>query len=144
MGAQTTSLRGTWTSPPFERSLLISGGRAKGETTGNTSDSAELLSSLMGSIRNCFLSTFSLTKPFTNYLRLHPSEIMANDLSETAEAFLWIGFAIMFSSFTIFYAMLRTTAPGKRLFHVYTCSIVGFASTAYLWMALGTYKRKHD
>jgi bacteriorhodopsin len=67
---------------------------------------------------------------------------MANDLSETDEALLWIGFAIMFSSFTIFYAMLRTTAPGKRLFHVYTCAIVGFASTAYLWMALGTYKRQ--
>ena len=68
---------------------------------------------------------------------------MSNDLSETAEVFLWIGFAAMFGSFTIFYAMLRTTAPGKRLFHVLTCAIVGFASTAYLWMALGTYKRQH-
>jgi bacteriorhodopsin len=65
---------------------------------------------------------------------------MSNDLSETAEVFLWIGFAAMFGSFTIFYAMLRTTAPGKRFFHVLTCAIVGFASTAYLWMALGTYQ----
>ena len=64
---------------------------------------------------------------------------MAEDLSNAAEIFLWIGFTAMFSSFVAFYAMLRTTAPGKRLFHNYTCGIVGFAATAYLWMALGKY-----
>jgi bacteriorhodopsin len=64
---------------------------------------------------------------------------MAEDLSNTAEIFLWIGFTAMFSSFVVFYAMLRTTPPGKRLFHNYTCAIVGFAATAYFWMALGMY-----
>jgi bacteriorhodopsin len=67
---------------------------------------------------------------------------MASDLSETASLLLWIGFICMFGSFLVFYSMLRATAPGKRLFHVYTCAIVGFAATAYLWMALGKYKRK--
>jgi hypothetical protein len=38
---------------------------------------------------------------------------MSNTLSETDEAFLWVGFAAMFFSFTIFYAMLRKTAPGQ-------------------------------
>jgi bacteriorhodopsin len=79
---------------------------------------------------------------FTIYLQLHPSDNMANDLSNTAEVFLWVGFSVMFGSFLIFYGMLRTTAPGKRLFHIYTCAIVGFASTAYLWMALGKYMRQ--
>jgi bacteriorhodopsin len=65
---------------------------------------------------------------------------MANDLSHTDEILLWIGFSAMFGSFVVFYAMLRTTAPGSRLFHTYTCAIVGFAATAYLWMALGEYK----
>jgi bacteriorhodopsin len=74
---------------------------------------------------------------------MHPSDIMSSDLSDTDKILLWIGFSAMFGSFVIFYAMLRTTAPGKRLFHVYTCAIVGFASTAYLWMALGTYKRQY-
>jgi bacteriorhodopsin len=64
---------------------------------------------------------------------------MANDLSNAAEIFLWIGFSAIFSSFVVFYAMLRTTAPGKRFFHNYTCAIVGFAATAYFWMALGKY-----
>jgi bacteriorhodopsin len=68
---------------------------------------------------------------------------MANDLSDTAQIFLWIGFSAMFGSFAIFYRMLRATTPGKRLFHTYTCAIVGFAATAYLWMALGKYKRQH-
>jgi bacteriorhodopsin len=68
---------------------------------------------------------------------------MADDLSNTAEIFLWLGFFAMFGSFVVFYAMLRTTAPGHRLFHNYTCGIVGFAATAYLWMALGKYKRQH-
>jgi bacteriorhodopsin len=62
---------------------------------------------------------------------------MANDLSDTAEIILWIGFSAMFGSFVVFYRMLRATTPGKRLFHTYTCAIVGFAATAYLWMALG-------
>jgi bacteriorhodopsin len=62
---------------------------------------------------------------------------MANDLSSTAELFLWTGFTAMFGSFLVFYSMLRATAPGKRVFHNYTCAIVGFAATAYLWMALG-------
>jgi bacteriorhodopsin len=68
---------------------------------------------------------------------------MATDLSETATLFLWIGFFAMFGSFLVFYTMLRATAPGKRLFHIYTCAIVGFAATAYLWMALGKYKHQH-
>jgi bacteriorhodopsin len=59
------------------------------------------------------------------------------DLSNLAMLFLWIGFFCMFGSFLIFYSMLRATAPGKRLFHAYTCGIVGFAATAYLFMALG-------
>jgi bacteriorhodopsin len=62
-----------------------------------------------------------------------------DDISNTAKIFLWLGFSAMFSSCVVFYAMLRTTAPGKRLFHNYTCAIVGFAATAYLWMALGKY-----
>jgi bacteriorhodopsin len=68
---------------------------------------------------------------------------MANDLTPAAEMFLWIGFTAMFSSFVAFYAMLRTTAPGKRVFHNYTCGIVGFAATAYFWMALGKYNTFH-
>jgi bacteriorhodopsin len=67
---------------------------------------------------------------------------MANDLSNTAELFLWIGFCAMFGSFLVFYGMLRATAPGKRLFHTYTCGIVGFAATAYLFMAFGKCKRQ--
>jgi bacteriorhodopsin len=84
-----------------------------------------------------------ITLTVTISLRLHPSDTMDNDLSNTAEIFLWLGFSAMFGSFVVFYAMLRTTAPGNRLFHNYTCAIVGFAATAYLWMALGKYKREH-
>jgi bacteriorhodopsin len=64
------------------------------------------------------------------------------DLSNLAELFLWIGFFCMFGSFLIFYGMLRATTPGKRLFHAYTCGIVGFAATAYLFMALGKYRHQ--
>jgi bacteriorhodopsin len=67
---------------------------------------------------------------------------MADDLSNTAEIFLWLGFTAMFGSFVVFYRMLRATAPGKRLFHTYTCAIVGFASVAYLFMALGKYTQQ--
>lgn len=68
---------------------------------------------------------------------------MAEDLSNLAELFLWIGFFCMFGSFLVFYGMLRSTAPGKRLFHAYTCGIVGFAATAYLFMAFGKYQRNY-
>lgn len=61
------------------------------------------------------------------------------DIPGFANTVLWVGFGCMFASFLYFYGLLRSAAPGKKLFHVYTCGIVGFASTAYLFMALGKF-----
>jgi len=62
---------------------------------------------------------------------------MAEELSSTDYTVLWVSFACMFFSFVVFYITLKMQPVGKRLFHAYTCGIVGFASTAYLFMALG-------
>jgi len=61
----------------------------------------------------------------------------AVELSGTAQTILWVVFCCMFGSFLYFYGLFRLAEPGKRLFHVYTTAIVGFASTAYFYMALG-------
>ena len=59
------------------------------------------------------------------------------ELTETAQLALWVVFACMFGSFCYFYMLFRQMPSGKRIFHAYTAAIVGFASTAYLFMALG-------
>jgi len=35
---------------------------------------------------------------------------------------------------------MKKEEAGKRIYHAYTCGIVGFASVAYLFMALGMAK----
>lgn len=64
--------------------------------------------------------------------------VAAVEMPPFAHLVLWVVFGCMFTSFCAFYVMYRTGTPGKRLFHVYSTAIVGFASTAYLFMALGT------
>merc|ERR1712224_269019 len=49
----------------------------------------------------------------------------------------YVAFACMFASFLVFFVQMKRSPVGKRLYHAYTCGIVGFASVAYLIMALG-------
>eukprot|EP00979_Chaetoceros_neogracilis_P002346 scaffold409_cov295-Chaetoceros_neogracile.AAC.16 len=58
-------------------------------------------------------------------------------LDSIASLALWVAFACMFSSFIYFYCLFRKATPGKRIFHVMTTAIVGFAATSYFFMALG-------
>lgn len=63
---------------------------------------------------------------------------METELSAMGQIVLWVVFLCMFVSFLSFFCLMRAMDPAKRLFHVYSTTIVGFASTAYLYMALGT------
>jgi len=58
-------------------------------------------------------------------------------LDSIASLALWVAFACMFSSFIYFYCLFRKATPGKRIFHVMTTAVVGFAATSYFFMALG-------
>lgn len=62
---------------------------------------------------------------------------MAQEVSVLDQVLLGIVFACMFVSFCVFYSMYRKAPAGNKTFHAYTCGIVGFASTAYLFMTLG-------
>jgi len=57
--------------------------------------------------------------------------------SSTDAIIQYVAFFCMIGSFITFFILLKKTPPGKRLYHAYTCGIVGFASVAYLFMAVG-------
>lgn len=62
---------------------------------------------------------------------------MVEVFSETDSLIQYVAFFCMFASFIIFFVQLKASPSGERLYHAYTCGIVGFASTAYLFMATG-------
>jgi sensory rhodopsin len=49
----------------------------------------------------------------------------------------FVAFWCMFASFIAYFIELKKEESGKRIYHAYTCGVVGFASVAYLIMALG-------
>ena len=65
---------------------------------------------------------------------------MVESLSKQDIAIQFVAFFCMFISFIVFFIQMKKTAAGSRTYHAYTCGIVGFASVAYLFMALGTLK----
>jgi len=62
---------------------------------------------------------------------------MVESLSKQDIAIQFVAFFCMFISFIVFFIQMKKTAAGSRTYHAYTCGIVGFASVAYLFMALG-------